>query len=126
MITVIAGAAADRGSDAAVTVVLVVSELVTDAWRHGGGRWTLELTAHPDTIEVGVHDPSRYVPRMLSLDPNGGTGGFDWPVVTGLAHATPVTSRPSGGKTVSASTCPVASPLKQPDGRPTRSASYRA
>ncbi|GAP50570.1 ATP-binding protein [Streptomyces azureus] len=71
MITVIAGAAAVRSTtaiadardtarafleglqqpavarDAADTVVLVVSELVTNALRHGGGRCTLELTAHP-------------------------------------------------------------------------------
>jgi anti-sigma regulatory factor (Ser/Thr protein kinase) len=88
--------------DAADTVVLVVSELVTNALRHGGGRCTLELTARPDTIEVAVHDPSRHVPRMRTPDLNGGTGGFGWPIVTGLAHATAVTRRASGGKTVSA------------------------
>lgn len=54
--------------DAADTVVLVVSELVTNALRHGRGRCTLELTAHPDTIEVAVHDPSRHVPRMRTPD----------------------------------------------------------
>lgn len=48
--------------DAADTVVLVVSELVTNALHRGGGRCTLELTARPDTIEVTVHDPSRHVP----------------------------------------------------------------
>jgi anti-sigma regulatory factor (Ser/Thr protein kinase) len=40
------------------TVVLVVSELVTSAPRHGGGACTLDLTAHPDSIEVTVHDHS--------------------------------------------------------------------
>ncbi|AYN43517.1 ATP-binding protein [Streptomyces dangxiongensis] len=88
--------------DAADTVVLVVSELVTNALRHGGGRCTLELTAHPDIIEVAVHDPSRHVPRMRTPDLNGGTGGFGWPMVTRLAHATAVTRRAAGGKTVSA------------------------
>jgi anti-sigma regulatory factor (Ser/Thr protein kinase) len=88
--------------DAAGTVVLVVSELVTNALRHGGGRCTVELTAHPDTIEVAVHDPSRHVPRMRTPDLNGGTGGFGWPMVTRLAHATAVTRRVCGGKTVSA------------------------
>ncbi|MEU9313797.1 ATP-binding protein [Streptomyces sp. NPDC048256] len=126
MITTIAGAAAVRSTtavadardatrafledlqqpavapDAADTVVLVVSELVTNALRHGGGRCTLELTAHPDTIEVAVHDPSRHVPRMRTPDLNGGTGGFGWPMVNRLAHATAVTRRASGGKTVSA------------------------
>jgi hypothetical protein len=38
---------------------------------------------------------------MRTLDLNGGTGGFGWPMVTSLAHATAVTRRASGGKTVS-------------------------
>ena len=33
-------------AEAADTVVLVVSELVTNALRHGGGTCTLDLTAH--------------------------------------------------------------------------------
>ena len=46
-------------AEAADTVVLVVSELVTNALRHGGGTCTLDLTAHPDgSIEVAVHDRS--------------------------------------------------------------------
>lgn len=40
------------------TVVLVVSELVTNALRRGGGSCTLDLTAHPDNIEVAMHDRS--------------------------------------------------------------------
>ncbi|MGY5036797.1 ATP-binding protein [Streptomyces sp. 900116325] len=82
--------------------VLVVSALVTNALCHGGGTCTLELTAHPDTIEVAVHDPSRHAPRMRTPDLNGGTGGFGWPMVNRLARATAVTRRASGGKTVSA------------------------
>lgn len=39
--------------------------------RHGGGRCTWELTAHPDTIEVAVHDPSRHAQAHPDL--NGGT-----------------------------------------------------
>lgn len=72
--------------DAVDTVVLVVSELVTNALRHGGGRCTLELTAHPDTFEVAVHGSNRHVPRMRTPDLNGGTEGFGWPMVTGLAQ----------------------------------------
>lgn len=79
-----------------------MSELVTNVLRHGGGRCTLELTAHPDAIEVAVHDGSRHAPRMRTPDLNGGTGGFGWPMVNRLAHTTTVTRRASGGKTVSA------------------------
>jgi anti-sigma regulatory factor (Ser/Thr protein kinase) len=89
-------------SEAADTVILVVSELVTNALRHGGGTYTLHLTAHPDLIEVAVDDPSSQAPRVRTPDLNGGTGGFGWPMVNRLAHATAVTRRPSGGKTVSA------------------------
>jgi anti-sigma regulatory factor (Ser/Thr protein kinase) len=89
-------------AEAADTVVLVVSELVTNALRHGGGTCTLDLTAHPDSIEVAVHDPSPQTPRMRTPDLNGGTGGFGWPMVNRLARATAVTRRASGGKTVTA------------------------
>ncbi|MGW3516881.1 ATP-binding protein [Streptomyces hydrogenans] len=90
-------------SEAADTVVLVVSELVTNALRHGGGTCSLDLAARPDGIEVAVHDPSPHAPRMRTPDLKGGTGGFGWPMVNRLATATSVTSRASGGKTVSAS-----------------------
>ncbi|GAA1280585.1 hypothetical protein GCM10009646_79590 [Streptomyces aureus] len=51
---------------------LVVSELVTNAHApRRGGRCTWELTAHPDTIEVAVHDPSRHAQAHPDL--NGGT-----------------------------------------------------
>ncbi|MFJ8199581.1 hypothetical protein [Streptomyces sp. NPDC096152] len=36
---------------------------------------------------------------MRTPDLNGGTGGFGRPMVTGLAHATAVTRRASGGRT---------------------------
>ncbi len=87
---------------AADTVLLVVSELVTNALRHGGGTCTLDLTAHPDTIEVAVHDDNPQLPRMRTPDLNGKTGGFGWPMVNHLAHTTSVTPRPSDGKTVRA------------------------
>ncbi|WP_405950157.1 ATP-binding protein [Streptomyces prunicolor] len=89
-------------AEAADTVVLVVSELVTNALRHGGGTCTLNLTAHPDGVEVAVHDRSPRTPRMGTPDLNGGTGGFGWPMVNRLAQATAVTLQAAGGKTVSA------------------------
>ncbi|MET7931941.1 ATP-binding protein [Streptomyces sp. NPDC005349] len=89
-------------AEAADTLVLVVSELVTNALRHGGGTRTLDLTAHPDSIEVAVHDRSPQAPHMRTPDPNGGTGGFGRPMVNHLAHATAVARRIAGGKTVSA------------------------
>ncbi|WP_406112026.1 ATP-binding protein [Kitasatospora purpeofusca] len=84
------------------TVVLVVSELVTNALRHGGGICTLDLTDHPDSIEVAVHDLSSQAPRMRTPDLDGSAGGFGWPMVNSLARTTTVTRLPSGGKTVKA------------------------
>ncbi|MEV5599811.1 ATP-binding protein [Streptomyces sp. NPDC052496] len=89
-------------AEVAGNVILVVSELVTNALHHGGGAWTLDLTAHPDSIEVAVHDPSPQPPRLRTPDLNGGTGGFGWPLVNRLARTTTVTLQPSGGKAVSA------------------------
>ncbi|WP_329448343.1 ATP-binding protein (plasmid) [Streptomyces sp. NBC_01426] len=89
-------------AEAAETVIMVVSELVTNALRHGGGTATMNLTVHPDGIEVAVHDDSPRAPRTRTPDLNGGTGGFGWPMVKRLAHTTAVTPQPAGGKTVSA------------------------
>ncbi|MFD9271173.1 ATP-binding protein [Streptomyces goshikiensis] len=88
--------------DQADTVVLVVSELVTNALRHGGGAYTLRLAAHPGTIEVAVEDPSPWPPRMRTPDLVDGTGGFGWHMVNDLAHHVVVTPGPEGGKTVCA------------------------
>ncbi|MEV7729383.1 ATP-binding protein [Streptomyces sp. NPDC087917] len=88
--------------DAADPVALVVSELVTNALRHGGGAYTLRLTAHPDSIEVAVDDPSPRTSRMRAPDLVNGTGGFGWHMVNDLAHTTVITPKPDGGKTVRA------------------------
>ncbi|MER6317035.1 ATP-binding protein [Streptomyces sp. NPDC001581] len=90
------------GREQADTVVLVVSELVTNALRHGGGAYTLRLTSHPHCIEVAVEDPSPRMPRMRTPDLVDGTGGFGWHMVNDLSLATVVTPGPEGGKTVRA------------------------
>ncbi|WP_329390109.1 ATP-binding protein [Streptomyces sp. NBC_01351] len=90
------------GPNAADTVILVVSELVANALRHGGGTYALRLTAHPGTIEVAVDDPSPHTPYMRVADLHHDTGGFGWHMVNDLSHATVVTPTPEGGKTVRA------------------------
>ncbi|WP_346768412.1 ATP-binding protein [Streptomyces sp. R301] len=57
------GLAPALAPETAATVVVVVSELVTDARRHGGGACALRRTAHPDGFEVTVQDHSPRLPR---------------------------------------------------------------
>ncbi|MFD3513343.1 ATP-binding protein [Streptomyces sp. NPDC058657] len=71
--------------DAADSLVLVVSELVTNAVRHGGGRYTLALSASPDTLTVAVGDRSSVRPGPRTPDLAGGSGGFGWHLVELLA-----------------------------------------
>ncbi|MED7952418.1 ATP-binding protein [Kitasatospora sp. NPDC058201] len=98
----LAGLVPTLAPEAAAAVVLVVSELVTNALRHGGGTFALDLTAYTDGVEVAVHDRSPRPPRMRTPDLAAGTGGFGWPMVNRLAHTTTVTPRQTGGKTVTA------------------------
>ncbi|WP_229701259.1 ATP-binding protein [Streptomyces camponoticapitis] len=92
--------APDTGS--ADNLALVVSELATNALRHGGGRYTLELTADPDAVRVAVCDPSPLPPRERTPDLNGGTGGFGWHMIRRLASNVTITPGPGPGKTIHA------------------------
>ncbi|MFI5801901.1 ATP-binding protein [Streptomyces sp. NPDC051561] len=78
--------------DTAESLVLVVSELVTNAVRHGGGRYTLALSASPETLTVCVGDRSTVRPQARTPDLSDGGGGFGWHLVELLADE--VTVRP--------------------------------
>lgn len=80
----------------------MVSELATNALRHGGGTFTLRLNVHPDAIEVAVDGTSPRLPRMRTPALTGAGGGFGWPMVNRLDRTTAITHRPAGGKTVTA------------------------
>ncbi|MEU1128028.1 ATP-binding protein [Streptomyces sp. NPDC005899] len=87
-------------AETAQTLALLVSELITNALRHGGGRYTLELGAAPDAVYASVSDPSPSAPRERTPDLNGGTGGFGWHMIRRLARGVAVTKAPGGGKTI--------------------------
>ncbi|GIE36375.1 hypothetical protein Ait01nite_094200 [Actinoplanes italicus] len=53
---------------------VVVSELVTNAVRHGGGCVSLQLEAHGGRVIVSVADGSSVVPRRRDPDGVGGRG----------------------------------------------------
>ncbi|MFD7920864.1 ATP-binding protein [Streptomyces sp. NPDC059740] len=83
---------AARSADA---VMLVVSELVTNALVHAGGVTWFRIAAHPDGVEVTVRDRSRVPPRERISDPKQ-PGGFGWPMVKRLCSEVGVALRPSG------------------------------
>ncbi|WP_229075558.1 ATP-binding protein [Actinoplanes sp. DH11] len=55
-------------------VSVVVSELVTNAVRHGGGCVALAVEAHDTKVIVSVADGSSVVPRRRDPDGVGGRG----------------------------------------------------
>ncbi|WP_049566237.1 ATP-binding protein [Streptomyces sp. SBT349] len=88
--------------DTADTLVLVVSELVTNALRHGGGRYALALSAAPNTMTAMVSDPSPARPRERTPDLDDGGGGFGWHMVRRLTSHLTITPGPGPGKTIHA------------------------
>ncbi|GHE60353.1 ATP-binding protein [Streptomyces capitiformicae] len=81
-------------------VLLVVSELVTNAVRHAGGLTGFELKAGPGTVTVIVADASPTPPRPRRTDVSE-PGGFGWYLVRDLSADVRVRSSPKG-KTVTA------------------------
>ncbi|WP_256107554.1 ATP-binding protein [Streptomyces sp. ODS05-4] len=93
-------AAADLPSAVVNDVLLVTSELVTNALRHGGGLTAFDAALTGDAVVISVTDPSPHPPRS-----GGGSvttpGGFGWPLVQRLSREVGV--EPAGpGKTITA------------------------
>ncbi|MFI8951656.1 ATP-binding protein [Streptomyces sp. NPDC053750] len=85
-----------------VDLLLVVSELVTNAIRHGDGLAGFEARATDEGMWIAVHDHSAVVPRAASAFPTRHRGsGYGWPLVARLARDIAVDRRPRGGKTIS-------------------------
>ncbi|MFI2371513.1 ATP-binding protein [Streptomyces sp. NPDC018833] len=76
-------------------VLLVVSELVSNAIRHTAGWWRLYLTAGADTLVVGIEDSSP-LPPVARLPSLTGGGGFGWHMVQRLAGTVEVRPQPYG------------------------------
>ncbi|MGW0932479.1 ATP-binding protein [Streptomyces sp. NPDC002644] len=96
---------------ALVDLRLVVSELVSNALRHGGGLTGFEVRPEAVGVRVFVHDASERVPRAMSAAggfPEGeehlertAPGGYGWPLIHRLARDIRVERLPEGGKAVS-------------------------
>ncbi|WP_410090546.1 ATP-binding protein [Streptomyces sp. OR43] len=75
-------------------LLLLSSELVTNAIQHAGAVTALSFKADSRSLHVRVADPSPAHPQSRVPDMSGRTGGFGWPMVLRLAHR--VTIRPLG------------------------------
>ncbi|MER5402665.1 ATP-binding protein [Streptomyces sp. NPDC002599] len=92
---------AARGAPASrmCNVVLIVSELVTNAIRHTHEPCTLQLTLHGSRLDVAVADHGETLPEPSGTP--GEHGGFGLPLIEGLGGR--ITTVPAlGGKTVHA------------------------
>ena len=78
---------------------LVVSELVSNAVRHGGERLSLELALEPERAVVAVNDGSAVLPERRDADPDA-EGGRGLAIVEALSLSWGVQRRDGGGKRV--------------------------
>ncbi|MFE2475122.1 ATP-binding protein [Streptomyces sp. NPDC059389] len=119
------GALPDGKRDAVVDdVLLLVSEAVTNAVRHGGGPTELVLRLGPDEpdaalrraghLRIEVSDAGRTLPRIRTRAVPGLPGGYGLRAMELLARRWGVTAR-EGGKTV---WFEVAAPAPVPAGAP--------
>ncbi|WP_254594605.1 ATP-binding protein [Streptomyces sp. 8P21H-1] len=100
------GARADDDPAVRTTVgdaLLVTSELVTNAIRHGGGLLGFEARVSEDELVLHVTDASPREPATPATAHPGTPGGFGWALVRRLCREVAVRRRPDGGgKTITA------------------------
>ncbi|MFD3550268.1 ATP-binding protein [Streptomyces sp. NPDC058655] len=87
-------------SVAAADALIVTTELVTNAIRHGGGIILFRTSLTGDALHVLVGDASTHPPTSRRGDP-GRSGGYGWPLIQRLAEHIDITPHP-GGKTIEA------------------------
>ncbi|MFF7187128.1 ATP-binding protein [Streptomyces sp. NPDC008222] len=93
-------------AEQAVTdLLLVTSELVSNAIRHGGGVVAFEATPTRDGIRLTVHDRSPDIPTVAfgpgALPAGHDGGGYGWPLIIKLAYDIVIEPCADGGKAVS-------------------------
>lgn len=89
---------ADQVDDA----TLVVSELVTNATRHGRSGCRLQLSVDRGQVTVEVHDNSPERPKFVPASDMMAEGGRGMTLVRELSRRFSVLGAPGGGKTVQA------------------------
>lgn len=91
---------------ATTDILMLISELVTNAVRHAPGSCTLYLvyvTAHGDQgpeLTVAVSDTSTVPPSARTPDMLAGTGGLGWHMIENLTKDINIHILPLRGKTI--------------------------
>ncbi|MEU1540283.1 ATP-binding protein [Actinacidiphila glaucinigra] len=80
--------------------LLVVSELVTNAFRYGGGLAGFDVVAVPDAIRVSVQDHNDRLPAPPPPSEHFLPGGYGLRLVRRLAQDIRVTLLRAGGKII--------------------------
>ncbi|CAM5626688.1 non-specific serine/threonine protein kinase OS=Streptomyces viridochromogenes OX=1938 GN=ACM01_00020 PE=3 SV=1 [Streptomyces viridochromogenes] len=80
-------------------ILLVVTELVTNAVRHGGGLVAFDATLNGDLLTISVTDSSPTAPHTVPRTRATTPGGFGWPLVQQLGREVTVTPT-AQGKTI--------------------------
>ncbi|MEU6890529.1 ATP-binding protein [Streptomyces sp. NPDC046557] len=88
------------GGTARADILLVTSELITNAFRHGGGLTGFDAELGRDGMTLTVGDASDDVPRTAPSHSAMSEGGFGWELVCLLADQVSVTLHPDGGKSI--------------------------
>ncbi|MFD3550125.1 ATP-binding protein [Streptomyces sp. NPDC058655] len=82
-------------------VLLVVSELVTNALRHGGGITEFEAEVGAEGLRLTIGDARSEFPTVRPREAGAGVvGGYGWPLVARLSQHVTVTPVPAGGKRI--------------------------
>ncbi|MEU9143907.1 ATP-binding protein [Streptomyces sp. NPDC048349] len=84
---------------AAADALLVTSELVTNAIRHGGGITAMSSHLADGTLHLSVSDANPRPPAARTGSPQH-PGGYGWPLVQRLAQRVTISTHPAG-KTIS-------------------------
>ncbi|MER7161974.1 MULTISPECIES: ATP-binding protein [Streptomyces] len=84
------------GEVAQTDALLIISELVTNAQRHGGGMTGFWARVTDDHFDVTVEDASPAHPTLPGERPVGSVGGYGWPLVRRLATSVAVTPTARG------------------------------
>ncbi|MFF1956645.1 ATP-binding protein [Streptomyces sp. NPDC058220] len=84
-----------------VDVLLIVSELVTNAIRHAEGVTAFRIAARTGVVEITVQDASARLPEHKEHRGDWLPGGYGWPLVHRLAEVT-VVPLGDGGKLIRA------------------------